>query len=92
MITGFGLGWIDRPNLFYLWASVCCHINQVIQARQLVMQDCLGVAASVPRKMLQEVSLGINPKQFACINLVGILTRRADTFLGDQVGHVAFPR
>ena len=55
------------------------------------MQDFVGVASSVSRKMRKKMRLLVDPKQSASKHFVVILATRADTFLGDQVRDVALP-
>ncbi len=45
----------QRPYLPDFWGNVGRHVNQMIQASQLVMEDFFCVATSVPSKMLKEV-------------------------------------
>ena len=45
----------ERPYLPDFWGNVGRHVNQMIQASQLVMQDFPRVATSVPSTMFKEV-------------------------------------
>ncbi len=61
-----------RTQQTNLRRSVAPHINKVVQADQLVMLDWFSNPSCVSRNVLEEMRLGINPKQPARISLVAM--------------------
>src|SRR5580658_1119590 len=71
--------------------SVGSDVNEVIQACQLVVLDWLSVGAGVSCKMVKEIGLAIDTKQFALKNLIVIRTTRSGAFLGNQICDIKRP-
>ncbi len=63
----------------------------MVQANQLVMLDGFQVSSRIPRKVIQEMRLGVHPKQLARVSLIVIPTTRPDEFLGHKVRRVTAP-
>jgi hypothetical protein len=63
----------------------------MVQASQLEMPDRTDVAARITPEMVKEVWLGINPEEFARVDLIVIAAAWPNAFFGDQVCDVVPP-
>ena len=78
----------QEPNLR---RAVGCHVDEMVLADHLVMQDWFKVAARVAGKVVEKMGFGVHPKQVAGVNLVLIVTPRTDALFGDEICDVAAP-